>query len=81
MVARSTPEDGDIVIREVRRDGASVFVLHAAPGPDQFVVYTRAAAITQAVSVAKHESVRAWLMDGEHDFQLLENFRRDEEMV
>lgn len=74
MAVTGTPEEGDIVIREDMR-GGRVFVLHAAPGPEQVVLQSRDAAITQAVAVAKRERVRVWFTDGDHDFRLLENFR------
>jgi hypothetical protein len=35
MPTRTTPQNGDIVIREELRDGTLVYVLHIAPGADQ----------------------------------------------
>ena len=35
MPARTTPEDGDIVIQKVMREGRVVYVLRTAPGADQ----------------------------------------------
>lgn len=75
MPSQSTPDDGDIVIRQETRDGRRVFVLHTAPGPDQVVLRIRDAAIAQAVTVAKRERVRVWLTSGGDDFRVLENFR------
>jgi hypothetical protein len=71
----STVEDGDVVIRRKTQDGRQVYVLHTAPGPDQYFVRSREEALTQAVTVAKHRYVRAWLTDGDDDFVLLEDFR------
>jgi LPS sulfotransferase NodH len=77
VVARSIPEDGDIVVREEQREGrlVVVYVLHTAPGADQYVVRSRADAIEQAVTFAKRQQVRAWVTDGDLDFTLLEDFR------
>jgi hypothetical protein len=75
MMARSTPEDGDIVVREEQRDSKVVYILHTAPGADQYVLRSREDAIKQAVTCAKRQSVRAWLTDEGYDFVLLEDFR------
>ena len=75
MTARSTPEDGDIVISEEHREGKAVYVLHTAPGADQYVLRSREDAMRQAVTFAKRQQVRAWLTDGDYDFTLLEDFR------
>jgi hypothetical protein len=75
MPAPSAPQDGDIVIRQDARDGTSVFILHTAPGADQFILHARDAAIAQAVSFAKRQGVRVWLTNGDSEFTLLDNFR------
>lgn len=75
MAARTTPEDGDIVVREEQREGKGVYVLHTAPGADQYVLRSREDAIGQAVTFAKRQQVRAWLTDEGYDFVLLEDFR------
>ena len=75
MAARSTPEDGDIVIREERRDCGVVYVLHTAPGADQYLLRSREEAVAQAVIFAKRHQVRVWLTDEGYDFRLLEDFR------
>jgi hypothetical protein len=75
MTARSTPQDGDIVISEERREGKAVYVLHTAPGADQCAFRSREDAMKQAVTFARRQQVRAWLTDGDHDFTLLEDFR------
>jgi hypothetical protein len=49
MAGASDPQDGDVVIRQDTRNGKRVFVLHTAPGAEQFVFHTRDAAITQAL--------------------------------
>ena len=74
MPARSSPEDGDVVLEQERREGERVYVLHTAPGPDQYVLRSREEAVTQAVTSAKREHVRAWLTD-DYNFTLLEDFR------
>jgi hypothetical protein len=75
MAARSVPEDGDMVVREEQREGRRVYVLHTAPGPDQYVLRSREEAVAQALTFAKREQVRAWLTDEGYDFVLLEDFR------
>ena len=72
---RSTPQNGDMVVREEHRDGTLVYVLHTAPGADQYVLRMREEAVSQAVTSAKRERVRAWLTDEGYDFTLLEDFR------
>jgi hypothetical protein len=75
MLTRTTPEDGDIVIREEKRGGTLVYVLHTAPSRDQYEFRRRDEGIAQAVALAKREHVRAWLTDEGYDFVLLEDFR------
>ena len=75
MLTRTTPEDGDIVMREEKRGGTLVYVLHTAPGADQYEFRRRDEGIAQAVALAKREHVRAWLTDEGYDFVLLEDFR------
>ena len=75
MVARSFPEDGDIVVREEQRERTLVYVVHTAPGADQYVLRSREAAIGQAVTDAKRQHVREWLTDEGYDVVLLEDFR------
>ena len=75
MPVRSTPEDGDIVVREEKREAGLVYVLHTAPGPDQGVLRRREQAVGQALGFAKRQRVRAWLTDEGYDFVLLEDFR------
>jgi hypothetical protein len=72
---RTTPEDGDIVIREEQRAGVCVYVLHTAPRADQAEFLRREQAIVQAVALARRQDVRAWLTDEGYDFVLLESFR------
>jgi hypothetical protein len=59
QIARTTPEDGDIVVREEARDGALLYVLHTAPGADQHLLRSRREAVAHALASAKRESVRA----------------------
>ena len=60
----SRPDDGDIVIRYEQRGDQGVFLLRAAPGPDQYVVHTRDAAVNQALTFAQRERVRVWMANG-----------------
>ena len=75
MVPRNTPEDGDIVVGQDMRNGAYIYILHMAPGPDQYVLHSREDAIRQAITFAKRQEVRAWVTDGDYAFTLLGDFR------
>jgi len=75
MAVRNTPQDGDIVIRQESKQGTVVYVLHTAPGPDQYLVRSREEAVAQAVRVAKRQCVRVWLTDEGYAFRLVEDFR------
>ena len=76
MLTRTTPEDGDIVVRQEKRYGTVVYVVHTAPGPDQYLLHTREEAVAQAVTRAERRNVRAWLTTDEgYDFVLLEDFQ------
>ncbi len=75
MIAWSTPERGDIIVRQHAQDGIRVFILHSSPGPDQIVFHSQHAALAEAWSVAKASRVRVWLMRGEADFKLVNDFR------
>ena len=72
---RTTPENGDIVVREEKRDEAFVYALHTAPGADQHVLGIREEAVALALTVAKRDGVRAWLTDEGYDFVLVKDFR------
>jgi hypothetical protein len=73
--ARTTPEDGDIVVREETRHGAVVYVLHATPRTHHDLVGSRREAIARARALAKRMCVRAWQTREGYDFTLLEDFR------
>jgi hypothetical protein len=75
MAVRIIPQDGDIVIRQQNRERRVVYVLHTAPGPDQYVLRSCEEAVAQAVRVAKRQNVRAWLTDEGCNLLLLEDFR------
>ena len=81
MVACSIPTDGDVIVRRERRDGMLVYVLHIAPGPDQYVLRTRKEGVAQALTFAKRQEVRAWFTDGGDAFVLLENVRQVESTI
>jgi hypothetical protein len=76
-MADSMPQDGDIVIRLQRGNGESTFVLRTLPGPDQFTVPTRGAAVAAAIEVALREHVCVWSIDADGAFTLLNDFRAD----
>ena len=75
MPARTTPEDGDIVVRKEQREGTLVYALHTAPGADQYLLRNRDEAVAQALAFAKRQHVRAWCADDE--FVLLGTFREE----
>jgi hypothetical protein len=72
---RTIPEDGDVVVRQERRDGALAYVLHTAPGAHQYLLRTRAEAVAHALAFAEGHRMCAWLMDEAHDSLLLGDFR------
>src|SRR5271167_3567198 len=66
---RSTPEDGDIVVQQEKRDGTVVYVLHTALGPDEYLLPTWDEAAGRALTRAERHGVRAWLTTYEgYDF-------------
>ena len=72
MPSRATPEDGDIVVRQEKRDGGVAYVLHTAPGPDEYVLPTAEEATAHALTLAERHGVRAWLTtDDSYDFMPL----------
>jgi hypothetical protein len=75
MATQATPEAGDVVVRQERRDGQSVFILRTAHGADQFLVRSHAEAVAQATAFAKRERVRLWFTNGDSELTLIENFR------
>jgi hypothetical protein len=75
MSPRSTPEDGDVVIRAETRGGKRTYVLHTMPGEDQYVLASREQAAAQAVAFAKRQRVRAWSTNDGSEFVLLEDCR------
>ena len=75
MSTRSTPEDGDVVVRQEKREGKRVYVLHTAPGADQYLLRSREEAVAKALMFAERQHVRAWLTDSDYDFRLIEDFR------
>jgi hypothetical protein len=77
---RMTPEDGDIVVREELRGETPVYVLHIAPGADQYEFSRREEGIAQALALGERQRVRAWLTDEGYNFVLLEDFRMVESL-
>ena len=75
MPTRTAPEDGDIVVRQERREGELGYVLQTTPGPDQIVVRSNEEAVAHAVTCAKRQHVRACLTNKGYDFVLLGDFR------
>jgi LPS sulfotransferase NodH len=71
MCTYTAPDDGDIVVRQDTREGRDVYVLRTAAGVDQYLLRTREEAVRQAVTFAKRQGVRAWLVGESHDLVLL----------
>jgi hypothetical protein len=80
LSTRATPEDGDIIVREELRPETPVYVLHIAPGADQYEFREREEGIAQALALGERDQVRAWLTDEGYDFVLLEDFRMVESL-
>jgi hypothetical protein len=75
MPPRNIPQDGDVVVRPENREGVVVYVLHTAPGRDQYVLRSCEEAVAQAVTFSNRQGVRAWLTGETHDFVLLNDLR------
>ena len=65
MVARLAPEDRDVVVRQERRDGRIVYVLHTAAGPDFCVL--------RASNTARWNSGRSTKFSKENPFDQAEH--------
>jgi hypothetical protein len=76
-LARPTPEDGDIVVREEKCEGTLIYVQYTAPDADQHqcLLPRRGEAVAEARALARRQHKRAWLTDEGNDFRLLEDFR------
>jgi len=69
VLTRTTPENGDIVVRQEHRGGAVVYVLHTAPGPDEYLLPDADQAARHALALAERQGVRAWLTtDDSYEF-------------
>jgi hypothetical protein len=75
MPNRTTPEDGDIVVRDEIRGHTQAYVLHITPGPALYKFQRREEGIAHALALADRDRVRAWLTDDGYTFVLLEDFR------
>ena len=72
--SRFSPETGDVVIRIAKRNGRFFYVLHTAPGPDQFLLVTPREALAHALKFAERQHAQAWFR-ADNDFVLLDDFR------
>ena len=73
----TNPDKNDVIVREKRGNPSVVYLLGTLSAPDQFIVRTRAEAVSKAMAYAKHQQVRAWFHDGADDFVLLGTFRTE----
>lgn len=67
--------DGDILIQHERRSNACAFLMRTAPGPAQFSLPTRDAAVSTGTAVARRERVCLWIADANGALTLLHDFR------
>ena len=82
VMTHRTPENGDVVIREERRKGRRVYILHSVPGLEpQLLTQSRDQAIATAIDFAKRQHVCVWVSNGDEDFVLVEDFRLDVQPV
>jgi hypothetical protein len=72
------PEADDVIIRQRPGDGPAVFLLGTPAAPDQFILRTSDEAVSHARRYARHQRVRAWLIDCGGDLTLLVSFRQEE---
>lgn len=78
MPARTSPENGDVLVRQETRDGMVVYILRTALGTDQYLLRTREEAVMQALTFAERQGVRAWLIDDSDHYVPLTNGRMGE---
>ena len=72
------PDKNDVVIRQRHGNPSIGFVLGTPSAPDQFILRTRAEAVSRALAYAKRQQVRAWFARGADDFVLLGTFREQQ---
>jgi hypothetical protein len=71
------PDNDDVVVRQKRGNPTTVYVRHTTSAPDQFLYRTPEEAVSQVLAFAKHAHVAEWLTNDEHDFVVLETFRKE----
>lgn len=64
MPVRTSPEIGDVIVRQETRDGSVVYIVRTASGIDQYLLRTRDEAVMQALGFAARHGVQAWWLDG-----------------
>lgn len=62
MAARSSPESGDVIVREAHHAGRSRYLLSTLGFPSQISIETYAKAVRHALSYARSERTRAWIV-------------------
>jgi len=77
VAACTTPDDGDIVVREEGLEGTVVCVLHTVPRADQHLLRSREEAVSKALAFAKRRHVCAWFANGDDRFVLLGTFQKE----
>ena len=71
------PDKDDVVVRPRRGSPHTVYLLGTSTTPDQFSLRTREEAVTQAVTFARRQHVRAWFDNGDDTVLLLGTFGED----
>ena len=68
------PQKDDVVIRPNRNNPRGIgYLLGTRATPDQFIIRTRAEAVSRALAYATRQHVRAWLANGDGEFVPLGN--------
>jgi hypothetical protein len=75
---RTNPDNDDVIVRKKSGNPSVVYLLGTPSAPDQFIVRTRAEAVSQALAFAKRQQVCAWLANGGTEFLLLGEFRLED---
>jgi hypothetical protein len=75
MTPRFMPATDDVLVRLRRSEPTPIYELGTPFAPAQFTVRTRDEAVSQVLTFAKRQKVRAWFADGDTPFVLLGTFR------
>ena len=68
------PDNNDVVIHRKNGNASGDYVVGTLAAPDQFTLRTRDQAIAHAITFARRQQLRAWMVKGEDDYVLLGSF-------